>query len=179
MNKPPRETRVIKPNRLLQSKVGTGTIDEKKIKRSQKIIDQNTEDFTPMGLEILAALEETVKQARENPDTDPAQHIEAMAEPVMQMKGSAAMFGYKLISALTGTMLNLLESVDTIDKDLLDIVDAHRKTLAVLIKNQMKGDGGEYGSELQKELKDACKRYFAKKASTPAASGEDVFFIDG
>ena len=73
------------------------------------------------------------------------------------------MFKYDLVGNLTNIMLNFLETVEDFDDDVIDIVQAHEDTLRHIITNKIAGDGGEDGMRLQKELKDACKRYFAKR----------------
>lgn len=175
-----KETRIVKANHLLQAKVGIGSIDEKKVARSQKVMDKMAVDFPEMGLNYLDKLALAVADARtamKDPATINARrHIQAMTEPVMQIKGNAGMFHFALVGALANVMLNFLETLDHIDKDVIEIVDAHHKTLKLLIGNNMQGDGGDYGRQLESELKDACRRYFARQASS--RKGDSAFFID-
>ena len=90
------------------------------------------------------------------------------------------MFNYGLIGSMSNIMLNFLETIESVDKDVLEIVAANQKTLQLILSNNMKGDGGEFGKELTMELKDACRRYFAKRASSgDAIKDKDAFFIDG
>lgn len=171
-----KEPRIVKANHLLQAKVGIGTIDEKKIRKSQKVMDSMTVDFEPMAQQYLAELAAAIESARTQ-DEQPLKKIQAMTEPVMQVKANAAMFGYVLVGVLANVMLNFLETLETVDEDVISIVDAHQKTLKLLVTNEMRGDGGEYGQQLQAELKDACRRYFAKVASS-RSNNEEVFFIE-
>lgn len=173
-----KEPRIVKANHLLQAKVGIGTIDEKKIRKSQKVMDSTNVDFTAMAQQYLVELEAALTQARTS-EEPPKKKIQAMTEPVMQIKANAGMFGYALVGVLASVMLNFLETLETVDEDVITIVDAHHKTLKVLITNEMKGDGGEYGQQLQAELKDACRRYFAKVASNRRDNPNTPFFIDG
>ena len=173
-----KEPRIVKANHLLQAKVGIGSIDEKKIRKSQKVMDSTNVDFVTMAQQYLADLENAITYARTS--EEPAKKkIQSMTEPVMQVKANAGMFGYALVGVLASVMLNFLETLESVDDDVISIVDAHHKTLKVLINNQMKGDGGEYGQQLQAELKDACRRYFAKMASNRRDNEDTPFFVDG
>jgi len=86
-----------------------------------------------------------------------------MTQPVMELKANARMFKYGLVSSLANIMLGFLESIEKLDKDAIEIVSAHQKTLHAIISREMKGDGGEYGVLLEKELRDAIRRYFSKR----------------
>lgn len=171
-----KDARILKANHLLQAKVGIGSIDESKIAKSQRLMDKLAVDFPVMASDYLDRLGFALESARKG-DESPAYLIQAMTEPVMQIKANAAMFNFALVGSLANVMLNFLETLDHIDKDVIDIVDAHHKTLKLLINNNMQGDGGEYGKQLQDELKDVCRRYFAKQASNRKPGGEP-FFID-
>ena len=173
-----KEPRIVKANHLLQAKVGIGSIDEKKIRKSQKIMDGTSVDFVAMAQQYLAELGDALEYAHTS--DDPAKKkVQSMTEPVMQIKANAGMFGYGLVGILASVMLNFLETLEAVDEDVITIVDAHHKTLKILITNDMKGDGGEYGQQLQAELKDACRRYFAKVASNRRDNQDSPFFIDG
>ena len=86
-----------------------------------------------------------------------------MAESVMQLKANAAVFRYTLIGNLANIMLGFLESVRTIDGDVIEIVAAHERTLSVIVIKKIEGDGGTNGKLLEEELQNACKRYLNKK----------------
>lgn len=165
------KARVIKANLNLQAKVGTGTISEEKVQTMQTALENNKIDFAPMAAQFLTQLEIAISAARIG-EGDVNILIKNMTEPVMQIKGNAAMFNYKMVSNLANVVLNFLENIEKIDSIVLDIVDAHHKTLNILIKNKMSGDGGAYGVQLESELRDACKRYFTKKVGAiPTADG--------
>lgn len=168
-------TRKIKASRLLQSKVGSGPVDPKIITKSQKIIDNNEVDFPDMARDFLSRLEKAIEGGG-----DEESILSEMIEPVMEIKANAAMFDYPLVGNLANVMMNFLEAVESVDDDVIEIAKAHLKTLTLILDNGMKGDGGQYGKELTNELKDACKRYFARQASKGnIIEDRDAFFIDG
>lgn len=157
-----RKARVIKANRLLQSKVGSGPLNEKMVAECQNIIDQSELDFEPIALMHLDSLDRAVQTAKQDDGQTPIGT--SLTKPVMEIKANATMFGYPLIGSLARIMLSFLESVVHIDKDILAIVEAHKQTLIAIIGNDAIGrDGGIYAEQLQKELKEACNRYYKKK----------------
>ncbi|MCB9990265.1 MAG: hypothetical protein H6867_02660 [Rhodospirillales bacterium] len=179
MDSEKKEVRIVKANRLLQAKVGIGPVDEKKIAKSQKLIDNHGVDFLPLAEVYIAELEQALEElAKDSSNQEEA--IAKLTGPVMQLKANAAMFGYDLVGSMSNIMLNFLETIEKIDRDVLEIAKANHKTLQLILNNDMKGDGGPFGKELTTELKEACKRYFAKKASAgDDIDDKDAFFIDG
>jgi hypothetical protein len=168
------KARIIKANLMLQSKIGTGTIEDEKIKKMEKTMEEAKVDFGPMANIFLNELAVAISKARTMTDTTMNSTdavIAAMTEPVMQIKANAAMFDYQLVGNLANIVLNFLENIEGIDKTVIEIVDAHQKTLSIIVKSKMMGTGGEYGLKIETELKDACKRYFNKR-------GTDAVFVE-
>lgn len=160
------KARIIPANLLLQAKVGIGVIEDDKIQKMQKIMDETRVDFAPMAGQFLAELDAAIANARNcdgSNKEEEAALIARMTPPVMQIKANAAMFNYPLVGRLANIVLNFLENATRIDKTMLDIIDAHRQTLSVIVKNKMTGTGGPYGLTIETELKGACQRYFKKR----------------
>ncbi len=156
------KAKIIKANYRLQQKVGAGPLDEKTIKASQNVIDTNRVEFEPLGLAILRRLDEAISKASE-PNAS-MQHVrELIIAPVMELKANAAIFRYALAGNLANIMLSFLESIRTIDKDVIDIVRAHHNTLRMIVVQKISGNGGETGKQLVAELQSACNRYHNKK----------------
>lgn len=158
---------VYKASKMLQQKVGAGPLDEAIVAKSQKVIDENDVDFTPLGLQFLGKLEAALKTANDE-SIAMKERKQALTGPVMELKANAAIFKYNLIGNLANIMLSFLESTPTLDKDAITIVDAHHKTLHMIVVKKMTGDGGQHGEIFMRELQDACTRYHnarAKKAN--------------
>jgi hypothetical protein len=156
------KAKVIKADYSLQARIGKGPLDEKIVARCQKIMDSNTVDFAPLAKEYLDKLADAINQTKSG-SLSKDQAIEAMTSPVMQLKANAATFRYTLIGNLANVMLSFLESVEEIDNTVIEIVNAHHKTLSAIVIKKIQGTGGAHGVQLEEELKSACKRYFSKK----------------
>lgn len=156
-----KEAKIIKANKILQSKAGIGNVDKLAVERAEEAIDKDDTEFAPLALTYLASLKNAIDRARRG-ESDLETAVQEMTAPVMQIKANATMFKFNLIGNLANIMLGFLEGIKRIDPAVIEIVDAHHKTLKAIVVKNMTGDGGEYGKQLQAELRDACKRYFEK-----------------
>lgn len=170
-----RKARIMKASRLLEARIGIGPVDEAAIKRSQDIIDRQVFDFQSFGLEYVVQFDKARKEAEEAGDEAA---IQDMAVAVMQIKANAPMFGYEFAGRLACTMLAFLEMAGKPDRDVLDIAAVFSRTMMLVLKGKMAGDGGTSGADLQKELQDACKRYFTRKGDGRTMPEDDAFFVD-
>ncbi len=163
------QAKIIKASKDLQVKAGSGQVGAEKIKRAEETIESNTHDFVPTAEEFLERLENGISAARKGDGTE-VDLIAGMTRPVMELKANAQMFKYDLVSILANVMLGFLEHIRSLDKDAIDIVEAHHKTLSLIIHKRMKGDSGSNGALLKMELEDAVQRYFIKLARKKAES---------
>jgi len=162
MTKPEKaQPKVIKADKSLQGKIGTGPVDSVIVEKCQMVMDNNDVDFAPLAKEYLDKLHGAIQTAK-NGDVQMDEAVSNMTAPVMQLKANASTFQYNLIGNLANVMLSFLESVKKLDKDAIAIVEAHHKTLSAIVLKKMKGDGGAFGAQMEEELKGACKRYFAR-----------------
>jgi len=153
-----KDVQIVKADRRLQMKAGSGLISSDRILKSQKIIEDNTVDFLPIAADLLNSIAIALQAAKNNSSNA----MEPLKRPIMIMKAEAALFGFPLVSILTGTMLDFLESHESVDNDILKIVEVHLKSLQFIISHKMRGDGGAHGSAFRTELENVCQRYAAK-----------------
>lgn len=156
-NKP----RFINPPNKLRQKVGTGGIDERLLIKSQEFINTNEIDFTPIASDFLKNFQNTIKDAKSG-RIKGKDAVAALISPVMQLKANGGMFRYQLVSDVADIALQFLERVEELNADGFDVIVAHEKTIAVIIANDLRGDGGSEGYALVKELHEASERYFKK-----------------
>lgn len=153
--------RIIKASNKLQMKAGTGDIDTIKIARAELILQNNSENFSQMGLQFLSRLEAGIERAR-NLERIPQDKIEGLVRPVMELKANAKIFKFDLVTELANIMLGFLENLKVVDSEAIEIVSAHHRTLHAILFDNVRGPGGERGRQLSRELEEACQRYFKK-----------------
>lgn len=154
-----RHAELISPPNRLKEKVGTGGIDETVVNKAQELLERNTIDFEPIAHMMLDLLIDTINDAKAG-NIKGEEAIEAMLYPAMQMKAQGTMFHYPLISDISHILVNFLETVNTMDRDVIDIVVAHKMSIKAVLASHLKGDGGKTGKELREALMDACTRYY-------------------
>ena len=57
------------------------------------------------------------------------------------------MFHYELVSMIADVLLDFLETVQTINPDVLEIIKAHNEIILMALSRRMKGNGGDEKSE--------------------------------
>jgi len=70
------------------------------------------------------------------------------------------MFHYPIVTDMAQSLLNFIENVPEIRKEVIDIIIAHHKSLKLVIETKKTGDTGDYGDLLMSELTKVVKRYY-------------------
>lgn len=157
-----RRAELISPPNRLKEKVGSGGIDEKVLSKAQELLEKNTIHFEPIANMLLDLLSEAIADAKSDA-TKGEEALNAMIYPAMQLKAQGSMFHYPLVSDISHILVNFLETVEDVNREVLDIVVAHKMSLKAVLASHLKGDGGKTGKELREALMEACGRYYRSK----------------
>lgn len=149
------------PDTKLKQKVGGDTLKKETVEKADTFIEKNDVDFEPMARDFLNDMRKSLDRAHRG-ELNQKQLVEEMTLPVMQLKGNAATFKYPLITALMNTLLNFLETLDSLNKDVLKISEVYYSTVRVVLAHKMKGDIDKRGELLIKELERTIQRYRKK-----------------
>ncbi|MDD3021877.1 MAG: hypothetical protein PHX61_12995 [Alphaproteobacteria bacterium] len=161
MNRPDTKVRIYKASKSLQLKAGVGDLTPDKIMKADRVIEDNDIDFSEISNDFLMGLLEGIRKAKAGAGTSD-ELTSGLIRPVMSLKAHGKMFKFDLVTALADIVLGFLEHIKELDADVIDIVEAHHKTLSLIISKGIKGDGGGSGPLLKAELNDACRRYYTK-----------------
>ena len=158
-----RSAEFITPPNILKSKVGSGGLSESILDKAQKLLEENTQDFRPLGEMYLKAMDKGVEMAKGEKNHDDLETlISHILYPAMQLKANGAMFQYDLVSEIAEKLVYFLEVITELDIEAVEIVLAFHTTLNAVVQGEIKGDGGEHGQDLLIALNNACLRYFDK-----------------
>ncbi|MDY0008975.1 MAG: hypothetical protein RBS08_04650 [Bdellovibrionales bacterium] len=157
-----RHAELISPPNRLKEKVGSGGIDENVLQKAQELLERNTINFDPIANMLLDLLVEAIADAKSGA-LKGEDALGAMIYPAMQLKAQGTMFHYPLVSDISHILVNFLETVEDLNRDVLDIVVAHKMAIKAVLASQLKGDGGKTGKELREALMEACGRYYRSK----------------
>ena len=161
MSTPETKARIYKASKALQLKAGVGDFTPDKLVKTDRVIEENTIDFSDIAEDFLLNLLEGIKKAKAGAGTT-EELSSGLIRPVMSLKAHGKMFKFDLVTSLADIVLGFLEHVKELDADVIDIVEAHHKTLSLIIRKGIRGDGGGSGPLLKAELNDACRRYYTK-----------------
>lgn len=163
MSKQARKPRFIKPPNRLKAKVGLGGIDERLLDKAQSYIKTVEINFKPTAQQLLNDTIQNfthIASAKTQNDKNDAQNN--LANSIMQIKANGGMFGYQLMGEIAANALHFIENCANINQDALNVIDVHIKSMQLILANNLKGDGGQEGYGLVKELEKACTRYYKK-----------------
>ena len=90
-----------------------------------------------------------------------------MTRAIMEIKASGGMFKFMLLSEIAAVMLNFLETIQGINDDAMNIIEAHQNALKIIVANKLTGSGGREGKAISMDLYAACNRYYDKYDVNP------------
>lgn len=161
--KPVRNAKFINPPNVLKAKVGLGGLSDTILERAQKLLENHTEDFRPLGEIYINQMKDGIDAASAlGKPTSSEADIARILFPCVQLKANGAMFHYPLITRIAERFVQFMEVVEKLDEETLEIARAFHTTIKIVVASQIKGDGGEQGESLVEELNNACMRYFEK-----------------
>tara|TARA_B100001971_G_C18202308_1_gene545395 strand:- start:1006 stop:1494 length:489 start_codon:yes stop_codon:yes gene_type:complete len=152
------EVKIYKASKELQMKAGKGDVNTSTIKEAEKAIEESQVNFAPIAKRHLVDLQKALDDAK-NTEITKEDLRKRLTRPVMSLKSEGSMFGYDLVGDLANIMLSFLESIKSVDKTVIQILQAHHTTLNAVVSKEMKGDGGATGTTLKSELQQAIMRY--------------------
>lgn len=158
---PKKKVKFHTPQNTLRLKAGYGGMDPVVMDRAETFIQTNDVDFTAIAKAMIDRLDRAFEAARATNNRSP-EAIDRMISPIMELKANGAMFKFSLLSEVANIALDFLENIDHLNDDGFEIVAIHRRTLQIILKNQLRGSGGPQGTALIKELNEACARYHKK-----------------
>lgn len=160
-----RKAALIKPPHTIKQKVGSGGLDSRTIEKAQQSIENNTIDFRPIATLLIEELDSAINNTRNNLLKGEAA-IEAIIYPAMQIKAQGSMLHYALATDISDILVNFLEIVTEMNSDVLEIAEAHKKTLQLVIMKELKDSKGPVAQQLRQALLDACNRYYKQHKPT-------------
>ena len=151
---------IMAATRLLQAKIGRGKIERDRIDDGEFIIKQaraskGADDFIAAHMKEMGELIPKLKK-----NTESAKITEEITKSIMRFKGNVSMFSTDKCADLAAVMLRWIDSVETIDKDVTDVLDGYYLTLDQ-VQNNILNDDKMVGIIVD-EMKSACGRYFDK-----------------
>jgi hypothetical protein len=156
--------KLVVPENTLKQKVGTGGFTEAVLTKAQQGLDKNEIDFRPMAFEYLEQLDEIFSKMASG-EIKNEEMLDAVMFPVMQLRAQGSLFKYPSVTKISHVLIDCLETVTNFDKNVVDLVQAYKKSTKALLTLQIKEDTHKTTKELCTALFDACGRYEKVKTS--------------
>lgn len=148
------------PANKIKVKVGSGGLDESRLDRADKYINQTDIGFNKTALTYVEKIEDLIEVIHASKSE---KMPEELANIFMEIKATGGMFQYQLLSKIAGIALHFLENTRAeINEDIFHVIQANTKALRAAIAVNIKGEGGAKGAALVQELQNASARYFEK-----------------
>jgi len=149
-------------NRLREKVMGLGNkrpmvIDPEILKAAEQQLDRMETDYSDW-------VRGTVKQLADAYEKALADHRAAVAMVAQinrisnDLRGQGTTFGYPLITVFGTSLYDATAKIDKVPDKLLDFVKAHIDGITAVIRDKIKGSGGEIGTELVESLERARDR---------------------
>jgi chemotaxis protein histidine kinase CheA len=166
---------IIPASTELARKTGGGELDPALIKQSAQAMQLHRVEFAKVAAPLLDQIQSSLTGLEGTTVDAHADALDNLIGPVMDLKANGKMFGYDLVTDLAQVMLAFLEQRPRLDRDVMELMYAHVRTLRAIVERRMSGRGGASGQHLVRELIGACNRYL-RQAHLPPLSFRDYSF---
>lgn len=122
-------------------------ITQEMIEECQKLIDTSKESFFDDLDSIVEKLQRISKNQQMSKET-----TKAMSHAAADIQSSAGLFGYDLISALAGQLINLLDSKQFEPEKKQRLIAKYVDALVMAVNKRINDNGGAIGDLILKDL---------------------------
>lgn len=154
-------SKLITPKNKLKEKVGNGGFNQADIEKAQTSIEENDVDFVPIAGNYLKLIRKALEKYEQSGGKGDL--YSDLLDQLTQLRAQGSMFHYPSITEITDTVVDLLDSLATIDDTIIEIVVAYEKSANIILSSEIKSKTDPICVALVKELKAVCDRYKTKK----------------
>jgi chemotaxis protein histidine kinase CheA len=139
------------------------TIDPELLKKAEAAVESFGDSYREWAKEDVAQLDALYQRLRA------AQHceVEAVAEirrVAFEMKGHGGSFGYRLMTEISRSLEDFAASGCEFGPRTLDVIGAHVDAMRAVLRDDIRGDGGEVGRALLAGLRHIVQRMSAAQS---------------
>lgn len=152
------------PNRLRDKLIAPGEkgnleLDEEFLTRAQASIDGMEQRYTDWVEESMETLSEALAAIARG-DRGTSDHVATINRLAHELRGQSGIFDYPLITGVGKSLYLATVNPDmSVPESQLKLFGAHIDTIRAVLRNKIKGDGGDIGLALLKEIEAAAKHF--------------------
>lgn len=160
------DSRKIQPPDTLNSKVRkvSGINAEDLLAAAEEEVGKLAASYTEWVEQDLRRLSEILVEAKRD-SASRKKLLEDLFLVAHDMKGQGGSFGYDLVTQIGNSLCRFLEKADVSEEAAFEkayrVMEAHVDALGVVIKQHVRGDGGDVGRQLVAGLQKAAARCLA------------------
>jgi len=153
-------------NRLREKTAGLGgevaEISPEALARAEAALTDMAEDYPDWVLGLVDCLAEQQKACVDEPD-ERRTYFKEIHRIAHDMKGQGGTFGYPLITVFADSLFGFSHVTGQMSDSQVEIIKAHIDAMRAVIKDRIKGDGGDIGKQLTEELERAIQKHTPKQ----------------
>jgi CheY-like chemotaxis protein len=163
------------PNRLRDKIAGLNrgplVIDPKIVKKAESQLDRMVGDYSEWVKGSLMQLRSACVRAKASDIRKREQYMVIINRIALDMRGQGTTFGYPLITEFAKSLYESTLAVDDVEDTMLNFIKDHINAISAVIRDQVKGMGGEIGQALVAGLEQARIKRAAANAMPLQATG--------
>jgi len=142
---------------------GKGEISSEALAKAAEALEELAEDYPDWVSGLISKLAEKHGRCVDTPEKR-REFFEEINRIAHDMRGQGGTFGYPLITDFADSLESFTMIKTGITDNMVELVKAHVDSMRVVIKNRIKGEGGEKGAQLKQSLNMAIESYKKKDA---------------
>lgn len=162
--KPATRVRFYRFRNVLKEKLAGGAggpaISEEALEKANAAMEKMSEDYPDWVAAQVAELRALHGRMVDTPEAR-RKTLDAIRSLSQEIKGQGATFGYPLVSTFAVSLQECSGPGAPLTDGHVDVVKAHVDSIAAVIKDRVKGNGGQVGKELTEQLKAAIEKHSA------------------
>ncbi|MEQ9491826.1 MAG: response regulator [Alphaproteobacteria bacterium] len=158
---------IFKLHRHLKAKLTTGNgdageplFDPELIAAAEAKIAEMESDYSDWVQDSIAEMDKAHSAMVEDPSVS-EQNMETIHRVALELRGQGGIFGYPLMTQFGKSLYETTSADPDPTSKRLSLIEAHIDLIKVVVKQKIKGDGGETGRDLLQSLAQAKKKFSA------------------
>lgn len=160
--KAPARVRFYRFRNVLKEKLAGGggngpAISAEALDKANEALKKLAEDYPDWVAAQVAELRALHGRMVDTPETR-RKTLDGIRSLAQEIKGQGATFGYPLVSTFALSLQDCSGPSAPLTDSHVEVVKAHVDSIAAVIKDRVKGNGGQVGKELTEQLKAAIEK---------------------
>ncbi len=148
----------ITPPHTIRTKVsGGGPLTSQMLKKAEDVVGKHAEKYIERAQAQIDGLVEAMREAQAD-NGEGKKSFEKIFLQSHDIRGLGSTFGYGLVSDIAASLCNFVESVESANDGVMNVLNAHVDALRGIVGNNIKGDGGPIGREIIAGLAQAVSK---------------------